>query len=118
MGFQMKTFRVLHICDYAASYRGNFIDSLESLETYHDDVENFYLFPLRAQKTRAKEWIDNLNQNGVKAYIQKDNIFKNFALLSQIIKKHKINRIVRHFADPKIDILITDHLRSPLRTLR
>lgn len=102
----MKTFRVLHICDYAALYRGNFIDSLEALEKHHDNVDNFYLFPSRAKGTLSEEWINDLNCHNTKAYIQENSMFKNFVLLSKILKKHKINRIVRHFSDAKIDIII------------
>lgn len=102
----MQTFRVLHICDYAAAYRGNFIDSIESLEEYHDNVENFYLFPFYAKGTPAQKWIDEMNRNRNRAFYQERNFLKNFFLLSRIIKKNKINRIVRHFSDPKIDILI------------
>ena len=102
----METFHVLHICDYAAAYRGNFIESLESLETYHSNVKNFYLFPSRAKGTAATKWIDELNNDRKRAYYQESNFFQNFILLSKILKKHKINRIVRHFSDPKIDILI------------
>ncbi len=101
-----KSFRVLHICDYAALYRGNFIDSLESIETYHDNVENFYLFPFRAKGTAAQKWIEDINSIHAKAYIQEKNIIKNFFLLRKILKKHRINRIVRHFSDGKIDVLI------------
>jgi len=36
------SFNVLHVCDYAAYYRGNFIDSLESVEKYHSNVKNIY----------------------------------------------------------------------------
>ena len=73
-----KSFRVLHICDYSAHYRGNFIDSLESIETYHDNVENFYLFPFRSKGTAAQKWIEELNHTHTKAYIQEKNIIKNF----------------------------------------
>ena len=102
----MKEFRVLHICDYAANYRGNFIDSLESIETYHDNVENFFLFPCMARETDAQKWIVEMNREHTKAYIQESNMIKNFLALAKILKKHKINRIVRHFSDPKIDLLI------------
>ena len=101
-----KSFHVLHVCDYAALYRGNFIDSLESLETYHDNVENFYLFPARAKGTEAQKWIEDLNSVYTKAYIQEKHIIKNFLLLIKILRRHKINRIVRHFSDGKIDVLI------------
>lgn len=101
-----SSYRVLHICNYAANYRGNFIDSLESLEQYHSNVRNLYLFPERAQNTSAKEWIRDLNYEKEIAYIQKKNPLSNALQLVRIIKKHNINRIVTHFADNQMDILI------------
>lgn len=100
------SFNVLHICDYAALYRGNFIDSLESIEEYHENVKNYYLFPARTRNTKTNEWIDAMNQNGTVAYIQDGSLLKNLRLLSKIIKKNKINRVVRHFYDFKIDIAL------------
>ncbi len=98
---------VLHICDYAANYRGNFIESLEYLakkqKNYGDHV---YLFPYRAKSSKAAEWIADLTQNHIYAYIQEKNIFKNFLLLRKIIKKHKVSCIIRHFSDLKTDILL------------
>ena len=98
-------FNVLHICDYAAYYRGNFIDSLESLEKHHSNTKNFYLFPERAANY-SQEWISELNQNQKVAYIQKPTFFGNVFLLMRILRKHKINRIVRHFSDIRIDFVI------------
>ena len=98
-------FNVLHVCNYAAYYRGNFIDSIESLERYHSNVNNFYLFPARAGDS-AKKWISKLNQKQEVAYIQKPTFWGNVFLLMRIIRKHKINRIVRHFSDLNIDIVI------------
>ena len=106
MSKKETSFNVLHICDYAALYRGNFIDSLESIERYHENVKNYYLFPARTRNTAAKEWIDAMNESAPTAYIQDGNILKNVRLLSKIIKKHKINRVVRHFYDFKIDIAL------------
>lgn len=100
------SFNVLHICDYSAPYRGNFIDSIASIEKYHPSVKNFYLFPARAQNTAAMDWIAALNKNEKIAYIQRENVLCNLFLLNSIIKKHKIDRIVRHFSDKKIDVLI------------
>ena len=100
-----SSFNVLHVCDYAAYYRGNFIDSLESLEKYHSNIKNFYLFPARAVNS-SKQWISELNRDQEIAYIQKSNPLSNAFLLMKIIRRHKIKRIVRHFADTKIDVLI------------
>ena len=97
---------ILHICDYAAQYRGNFIDSLESIETYHNNITNLYLFPNRAKGTATEKWIDQMNMRQTVAYIQENSILKNFILLKKIIKKHKVDRVVRHFSDFRIDIAL------------
>lgn len=102
----MDTINVLHICDYAAAYRGNFIDSLEALEKHQDNIKNFYLFPARARQAPAEEWIKHLNTKDEVAYIQEKNFFKNIILFLNIIKTKKIDRIVRHFSDFRIDIII------------
>ena len=100
------SYNVLHVCDYAAAYRGNFIDSLESLEKYHPNVNNFYLFPAQAKQSAAMDWINELNNEKKVAYTQKSNPVSTIFLFLRIIKTHKINRIVRHFSDKKIDIII------------
>ena len=100
------TYNVLHICDFAAQYPGNFIASLESLEKYHDNVKNFYLFPAKTRNTVAEKWILAMNDDKEVAYIQENNMFGTALLLLNIIKRNKINRIVRHFSDKKIDILL------------
>jgi len=96
---------VLHICDYAAPYRGNFINSLCSLETY-GDIKNIYLFPYRAKNNNAKEWIRDINVSHEVAYTQDKNWIKNILLVIKIIKKHKVDYIFRHFYDIKIDIIL------------
>ena len=101
----MTTKTVLHVCNYAAPYRGNFIDSLASLQHYQD-IQNIYLFPHQAHHSGAQEWIDELNQGGVCAYILENSFTKNVRLLKSIIKKHSIDRIITHFTDIKIDLLI------------
>lgn len=102
----MDTLNVLHICDYAAAYRGNFIDSLEALEKHRGNIKNFYLFPARARQAPAEEWIKELNSDNEVAYLQERNLLKNIRLFLKIIRTHKIDRIVRHFTDFKIDIII------------
>lgn len=101
-----QKFRVLHICDYAATYRGNFIDSLESLETDRDDVKNYYLFPARAVGTPAESWITQLNQEEQVAYIQDKHFLKTVRMLAKLIREKKIDRIVRHFSDLRIDLAL------------
>lgn len=101
-----ENFTILHICDYAANYRGNFIDSLESIPAYHNNIANIYLFPSRAKNTVAKIWISEMNKEKKTAYIQEENFLKNLLLFLQIIKKHKVTHIIRHFSDLHVDIII------------
>lgn len=97
---------ILHICDYAALYRGNFIDSLESVETFQNNITNVYLFPSYAKHTEAEKWISEMNGKHTVAYIQEENYIKNILLVRHILKKHKVDNIVRHFSDLRIDIAI------------
>ncbi|MBQ3504703.1 MAG: glycosyltransferase family 4 protein [Oscillospiraceae bacterium] len=98
---------ILHICDYTAPYRGNFIDSLESIEKYHENIKNYYLFPRRAcDNPDTLKWINELNCGDTVAYIQKERILENAWLLLHIIKTHNICRIIRHFSDIRVDVLV------------
>ena len=96
---------VLHICNYAAPYRGNFINSLNSLETYQN-VKNVFLFPYRAYETGAEKWIAKINADKKCAYIQEKSIIKRFFQLKKIIKEHEVDVIMRHFIDLKIDVMV------------
>lgn len=97
---------ILHICDFAAPYRGNFIDSLESLETFHSNIKNVYLFAPRAKNTEAENWIAEMNARQEVAYIQEENFLKNVLLFQKIIRTHKVDRVFRHFSDIRADIIL------------
>lgn len=101
-------FSILHICDYAAAYKGGFISALEFLrkDLKKDGIGQVYLFPNRAHSTKAKEWIEELRRDGATVYVQSDSFIKNISLVKNIVKKHNIKKIFRHFNDLKIDIII------------
>ena len=98
---------VLHICDYAAAYKGGFINSLEYLrkDLQKDSVGMVYLFPHRALSTKAKEWIEELKADGAVVYIQTDSFIKNISLLKKIVREHNVTKIFRHFNDLYMDII-------------
>lgn len=100
-------FSVLHICDYAAAYKGGFINSLEYLrkDLQKDSIGTVYLFPHRALSTNAKNWIEELKSDGATVYIQSDSFLKNIQLLRKIAKEHNVRKIFRHFNDLHIDII-------------
>jgi glycosyltransferase involved in cell wall biosynthesis len=97
---------VLQVCDYAAVYRGNFIESLESLEAYHSNIQNIYLFPPRAKNTDAEKWISEMNKQQEVAYIQEKNYLRKILQFCKIVRKHKVDYIIRHFSDLRIDLVI------------
>lgn len=107
-------FGVLHICDYAAAYKGGFINALEYLrkDVEKDGIEHIYLFPHRALFTNAKEWIADLRNDGATVYIQTDSFIKNIFLVKKIVKQHKVKKIFRHFNDLYMDIITRVFLPS------
>ncbi len=98
---------ILHICNYAAAYKGNFFESLLALENYlkNSDIEQIYILPSKAKKTHAINWIEELRKSGHKIYIQSDSFKYNIKLFLKIKKEHNIVKVFRHFADNKTDIL-------------
>lgn len=102
---------LLHICDYAAPYKGNFINSLQYLEK-NGEVKNIYIFPNRAKNNSAYEWIKSLNDTETVAYIQEENWMKNLLLIKKIIEKHSVDYVFRHFYDIKIDLILKVLFRS------
>lgn len=96
----------LHICNYAAPYRGNFISSLEYLaqDLEKKGAQQVYLFPARAASSGAMAWIEQLRANGRAVYLQRSSVLKNAALLREIFKKHDIQTVFTHFSDGKMDV--------------
>lgn len=100
-------FSVLHICDYAANYKGGFMNALEFLrkDLQKDNIEQIYLLPARALSTNAKNWIEDMRADGATVYVQTESFLKNIFLLRKIVKKHNVVKIFRHFNDIKMDII-------------
>lgn len=100
-------FGVLHICDYAAAYKGGFMNALEFLrrDVEKDGICQVYLLPHRALSTNAKSWIEDMRRDGAVVYVQTDSFIKNILLLKRIIKEHKIKKIFRHFNDLPMDVI-------------
>lgn len=96
---------VLHICNYAAAYRGNFISSLLRLEETlnKNDIHQIYFLPSRAYKTSAVNWINELKNEGHEIYILSDSVKENLALFSRIKKENNIIKVFRHFSNNKAD---------------
>lgn len=101
----MKKNRILHICNYAAPYKGNFINSLRALED-NEKIENTYLFPSFAHFSGAELWINELNKEKKCAYVQEQKFNDALLQLRKIIKEHKIDSVIMHFSNIRADLLV------------
>ncbi len=100
-------YSVLHVCEYAAAYKGNFIHSLLKLEAYLKEkgISQVYLFTSRARKTDAAKWIEELKAQGHTAYVMSDSFAENLKLIKRIKSEHNVKKIFRHFAGNSSDVL-------------
>ncbi len=90
---------VLQILNYAANYRGNFIDSLDELsnELGKKGVKNIYLFTKDAKEKESITWINELKENGAIVFFLNDDPKSDKRLIRQIIKDYSVDIIHTHF---------------------
>lgn len=89
---------VLQIANYNAPYAGNFILSLQNLET-HIDGDTVYLFPCQAND---KAFVSQLHS----VYYYSGNVILDLFLICKIIRTHKIDIIHSHFPSSKNNLLL------------
>jgi len=93
---------ILQIMDYAAPYKGNFIPSIENLETHLRQSGNrlIYMFPEGARKI---DWVFQLQKEGKIVYFLDHSFFskriklRNILDLLKVIKKEGVSIIHTHF---------------------
>ena len=93
---------VLHIMDYAAPYKGNFIPSIQNLEDHLNSklARLIYMFPLSAQRMY---WVEELKEEGEKVYFIDNSFFSkkikysNLLKLKNVIKNENVEIIHTHF---------------------
>lgn len=90
---------VLHIMNYAASYRGNFMDSLASLddELRKEGKRNIYLFTQAAKSEGAMSWICEMQKNGQTVAFLSGNRGQDAKLIKRMVKEHGVVLIHTHF---------------------
>lgn len=90
---------ILHIMNYAASYRGNFIDSLSSLDKklQKDGLKNIYLFTKDAKNEGAMSWIGEMQQQGEEVYFLTENRNQDAKLIRSLIKEKDVKVVHTHF---------------------
>lgn len=90
---------ILHIMNYAASYRGNFMDSLSSLDERisEDGLKNIYLFTKDAEAEGPMSWINEMKKQGEAVYFLSENRSKDAKLIRNLCKEKNVTAIHTHF---------------------
>ncbi len=90
---------ILHIMNYAASYRGNFIDSLASLDNKlrTDGLKNIYLFTRDAKSEGAMRWIGEMQCQGEEVYFLTESRNLDAKLIRRLIKEKNVKAVHTHF---------------------
>ncbi len=98
--------KILQICDYAAKYRGNFIESLDYFKKncLTDGDTMSYAFPDRMVKRNNQWFIDFKGENAT--YIYGSSPIQKVKSLRKIIKKNNIDIVHTHFTDIKTDLCV------------
>ena len=90
---------ILHIMNYAASYRGNFIDSLWSLDKklQLEGLKNIYLFTGDAKSEGPMSWIKEMQHQGEEVYFLAENRNQDAGLIRKLIKEKNVKAVHTHF---------------------
>lgn len=97
---------VLHICDFAPPFRGNFMEEMDCIDLAlkKDGGKNVYAFTDR-NIDRKNQWVQDLKAD-FPVYIYGKKPLDKISLFRKIIAEHKIDIIHVHFTDLKTDICI------------
>lgn len=90
---------ILHIMNYAASYRGNFMDSLGNLDKKlrKNGLKNIYLFTGDAKNEGAMTWIGEMQRQGEDVYFLAENRKSDAKLIRRLIKEKNVKAVHTHF---------------------
>lgn len=90
---------ILYVMNYAASYRGNFMDSLASLDKKlrSEELKSIYLFTGNAKNKGAMNWIGEMQQRGEEVYFLTENRKQDAKLIRKLIKEKNVKIVHTHF---------------------
>lgn len=90
---------ILHVMNYAASYRGNFMDSLANLdgELQKEGKKNIYLFTQDAKSEGAMSWIREMQKSGQVVEFLSGNRGQDAKLIKKMVKDYEVVLIHTHF---------------------
>lgn len=99
---------VLQVLNYAANYRGNFMDSLKELDNQLHKKGHYcvYLFMVSKDYAMTIDWISEMIKENIPVYFIPDSKIEQINQLHKIINKHNIGTVHTHFLSAK-QFLIT-----------
>lgn len=99
--------KILQICDYAAKYRGNFIEVLDYFKTNCLDCADtmLYAFPDRMIK-RNNQWYLDFKEDNL-TYIYGVSPKEKIKTFRKIIKENNIDVVNTHFTNIKTDFFVS-----------
>lgn len=94
---------ILQVLNYAANYRGNFMDSLKELDQQLHEKGKYcvYFFMVLESIGMKIDWISEMVSENIPVYFIPDSKFAWLSSLREIIKKHQIGIIHTHFLTAK-----------------
>ena len=90
---------VLHIANYEAAYRGNFVQSLDLLsdKLEKEKVKSYYIFPVQKEDSPAMGWMQELlSKKRITGWLS-GSVAEDAVLIRHVIRKRKIALIHTHF---------------------
>lgn len=98
--------RVLELCDYAAKYKGNVIESYEYLsrKCFGADDLMVYAFPQRILPRRDL-WYDDFSRES-KTAVYSDGFIKKVLDIRRVVKKNRLDIVHTRFTDLKTDFAV------------
>lgn len=94
---------VLQVLNYAANYRGNFMDSLKELDrqVHHNGQYCVYFFWISEEDGKKIDWIEEMIRENIPVYFMSESKISQFDGIRKIINKHQIGIIHTHFLTAK-----------------
>ncbi len=106
---------IIHILNYAACYRGNFIESLETLDRKlaGRNMHNVYIFTGDALTSGSMEWIEPMKNKGLRVHFLSEKVCADASFLSKLAKEENAIAFHTHFVTFKqyISVLTASKMR-------
>lgn len=94
---------ILQVLNYAANYRGNFMDSLKELDGQLHERRQYCVYVFMISKTDGLkiDWISEMISESIPVYFMPSGMFEGMVEIRKIVRRHQIGIIHTHFLNAK-----------------